>query len=208
VSFLQKIQTWCHYDACIISATRYLVNTKWGGAWREAGDGAAGARGRRGAGAVIVVCVRVRTSPAVSRLLRCGMRERRSRQERSTQEVGVQQIVFVDDFVPVDDLDALVVHLQVLVHVQTRLVVEEELGASDFTHGGSFAGIFDFGEEEWGGRAVLVSDQVASVFAAQTEVPPSPERRDNTDVFVFVASQPSCVFLAFHCTVISNWCWS
>lgn len=63
----------------------------------------------------------------------------------STQEVGVQQIVFVDDLVAVDDFDTFVVNFKVFVNVQTRLIVEEEFGAANLAHRGAFASILHFG---------------------------------------------------------------
>lgn len=84
----------------------------------------------------------------------------------STQEVCVEQIILVDHLVSINHFNALVVDLQVFVHIQTGLVVEEELGATDFAHGRALAGIFDFREEEWCGWAVFVGDQISGVLAA------------------------------------------
>lgn len=80
--------------------------------------------------------------------------------------------------------------------------MEEEFGTSDLAHGGTFASILHFGQEQWSGGAVFVGDQVAGMFSAQTEVSSSPESRDDGDMFELVASQPSGILFAFHCTVL------
>lgn len=88
----------------------------------------------------------------------------------------------------VDNFNTLVVHFEILVDIKAGLIVEEEFRAPKLTHCRSFAGIFYFRQEEWSGWAVLISNQVACVFCAESKVSSTPESRYNANVFVFVTS--------------------
>lgn len=103
---------------------------------------------------------------------------------------------------PVNNFDAFIVDFQVFVYVSAWLVVEKELRASNLAHGRSLAGVFYFCEKQWCCRAVLIKLKISCVLCAQAEVSSSPESRDYANVFVFVASEPSCVLFTFHCAVL------
>jgi len=109
-------------------------------------------------------------------------------QSCSAKEVGIEKVILVHDLMAVDNFNTLVVNFEVLVHVEAGLIVEEEFRASNLTHSRSFAGIFYFCQEEGGGWAVLIRNQVACVFCAESKVSSTPESRDNANVFVFVTS--------------------
>ena len=88
----------------------------------------------------------------------------------------------------IDNFNTLVVDFKVLVDIEAGLIVEEEFRASNLAHSRSFACILYFCQEEGGCRAVLIRNQVACMFCAESKVSATPESRYNANMFVFVAS--------------------